>query len=193
LPGAAHLGYRNGMTLSIPHRLSNASAVARISPLLVWMIAASLCLTAACAKAPEKPAEPAVRQAPASDVPVYEPHSQESRDAGEGGYRIAYSSQSNLEAVVAFYDSEWPKAGWIRITEVVEDANRSLRYYRKDNRLLMLILENVPDDMGCKFTVMETEGEAPRGNILSHPEGAPIIAEPSESQPSEAHAPAKGH
>lgn len=181
------------MTLSIPHRLSNASAFARISTLLVRMIAVALCLTAACAKAPEQTAEPAVRQAPASDVPIYEPHSQESRDAGEGGYRIAYSSQSNLEAVVAFYDNEWPKAGWILITEVVEDANRSLRYYRKDSRLLMLILENVPDDMGCKFTVMETEGEAPRGNILSHPEGLPIGEGPPTTEPSETHAPAKGH
>lgn len=160
-------------------------------------LACALCVVlafAACSKNAdeEKSAAPAVpTEVPALDVPIFEPAVMDARDAGPGGYRLVYTTHSPMESVQSFIETRWPERGWIAVASVPEKETRKMLYFRKDQRLLMAVVESSGEDGGCRITVMETLGEGARGNVLTGPaeEGAPAgegatAAEHGESAPS---------
>ncbi|MCL4234361.1 MAG: hypothetical protein KJ042_07570 [Deltaproteobacteria bacterium] len=140
-------------------------------------LCAAVFVAGACSKKSDdaEPAKPAVpTQVPALDVPIFEPSVMDARDAGPGGYRLVYTTHSPMESVLNFFESRWAERGWIAVASVPEKETRKMLYFRKDQRLLMALVESTGEDGGCRFTVMETLGEAPRGNVLTAPgdEGA---------------------
>lgn len=153
---------------------------------LLMALGVALVAAAACSKTSDenKPAAPAVpTQVPASDVPIFEPSVMDARDAGPGGYRLVYTTHSPMESVLSFVETRWSERGWIAVASVPEKETRKMLYFRKDQRLLMAIVESAGDDGGCRFTVMETLGEGARGNVLTAPgeEGAPSGAQGAPS------------
>ncbi|MCC6158817.1 MAG: hypothetical protein IT350_12260 [Deltaproteobacteria bacterium] len=149
---------------------------------LLMALCAALVAAGACSKKADedKPPAPSVpTEVPAPDVPIFEPAVMDAREAGPGGYRLMYTTHSPMESVLNFIETRWVERGWIAVASVPEKETRKMLYFRKDQRLLMAVVELTGEDGGCRFTVMETLGESPRGNVLTGPaeEGAPPEAQ----------------
>jgi hypothetical protein len=118
---------------------------------------------------------------PPRDVPKYRVAKFVSREVGPGGYKVNYATQSSPETVKAYFQSSLVAKKWEPVSDSRDPDGSEMVYFRKKQRLLLVYLRAAASESGsgCDFSISETMGEGPRGNIR-------INAVPDEESATEA-------
>jgi len=86
---------------------------------------------------------------PPADVPIFGAKRLIAREYGPGGYKLTYSSTTEMEQVMEFYKQQMVLFHW-ELTAGVED--------KKKRRLLNLHFIARDEGIGCRFIIAETGG-----------------------------------
>jgi hypothetical protein len=95
---------------------------------------------------------------PPADVPIFRAKRLIAREYGPGGYKLTYSSTTEMEQVMEFYKQQMALFHWELTAGVEDQAKGRMFYYKKKRRLLNLHFIARDDGIGCRFIIAETGG-----------------------------------
>ncbi len=95
---------------------------------------------------------------PPEDVPIFGAKRLVLKETGPGGYKLTYSTSTEMEQVVEFYKEQMTLFQWEMAAHTADGQGRQLYYFSKPRRFLNLQFLPFEEGVGCYFIISETGG-----------------------------------
>ena len=95
---------------------------------------------------------------PPEDVPLYGAKRLILKETGPGGYKLTYSTSTDVDQLVEFYKEQMTLFHWQLTADIEDAAGGRMFYFSKERRFLNLHIMPLEEGIGCYFIISETGG-----------------------------------